>query len=337
MISMVPNTRQAVTINGIEALGNCWRETDGVSMGRPYVEGASLYGSGNAWSIVFAAKPSVTPKECAMDVTAPNSVHLPLNPYDTHEVIAWASATSPQGPYTYQGVVICSSPTEWTNQATLANIKGANGKVRSVIIYHDSPANNPSTPADESKQRRLHAECRFTNADGSVVGGVFRQPADAANGYNDCLAGERHTYRGWHMRQPQYPNLPTIIQAPSNGAPLDANRYAVGPWERYRKRAVAVNGPYWEYNIQALSNGKMLCTGPDMNTPIHTNCPQEDIEDNPYALWRYISITGGKYLLYSPTHGRYVGLGPDGLLYANVGSPHGAAELTELYMGGNPL
>ena len=170
------------------------------------------------------------------------------------------------------------------------------------------------------------------------MGGVYRQPSQNSStpGFDDCWANGGKSYYGWHMRQPQYPDLPTIIQAHINGTALDANRYAVAPWERYKKKYVGSDGPYQQHVIQAFSNGNVLCTGPDMNTPITASCPEEDSEDNPYALWRYISYPGGRYLLYSPEHGRFVGLGADGLLYANVGSPHGAARLTELYPGGLP-
>jgi hypothetical protein len=319
MITPAEHSRQFISITGIEELGTCVRETDGVNVGRPYMEGASLYGSGTNWSIVFAAKPSVMPKECHSGVTPPGSANT-LN-----EVIAWArSTTGPQGTYTYQGVLICGSTTEWTNQATLATINGENAKPRSVIIYHDSPA--------DIKERKLHVECRFTNADGSVVAGVFRQAVNAPNGYNDCLANKNSSFYGWRMRQPQYPNYSPIIQAPSNGSALIANRWAVGPWERYKKHRA--DGAYG--NIEALSNGKMLCT-PNATTPITASCDYDDVEDDPNARWKYVTFPGHNYkLLYHEGTGRYAAVGVNGLLYASAVLPENAAQLTHLYMGGNP-
>jgi hypothetical protein len=166
-----------VTVNGVEVLGNCIREGESVGVGRPYMEGASLYGSGNTWTMYFAAKPDDgpdsgtgddIPKECKTAVGGPDS---------TNSVIAWATASSPAGPYTYKGVLMCGSTTEWTNQATVAT--ASNG--RKFVVYHD--AGN----GVDAKQRNLHAECLWTN--GTLTATVYKQAANVTNGFNDCMNG----------------------------------------------------------------------------------------------------------------------------------------------------
>lgn len=141
MRTTVSRSVRSVIINGVGVLGNCGGK------GRPYLEGASLYKVNGTWRMFFAAKPTSVPPECASSVGGPNSAN---------EVIAWATAGDPQGPYTYRG-------------------------------------------------------------------------------FDDCIRGAAHDFQGWHMVDPQYPNHPPLITAPGAGASdLQANRYAVGPWERYR-------------------------------------------------------------------------------------------------------
>lgn len=218
----------------------------------------------------FAAKPTSTPKECTTSVGGPGSAN---------EVIAWATSSYAQGPYTYKGIVMCGKSDEWTNQATVQTV--SNG--RKVMVYHDSPAN--------IKERKLHAECLFTsstvNGAPRIIGGVYRQALNAANGFDDCMAGTNASYWGMHMIDPQYPSLPPIIRAPSNGTALTANRYAVGPWERYRLVSLGGNSVYL---IQALSNGKYLCAKTE-TTPVAASCTSTSTST---AWWYIYGAPGGE-------------------------------------------
>jgi arabinoxylan arabinofuranohydrolase len=142
---------QQITINGLSALGTCG------STGRPYLEGASLYWFGNAgfttttpYYLVFAAKPNTS-----------------------NEVIAYATASSPAGPYTYKGTIMGGSSTEWTNQASVQKFGSSY-----VFMYHDGPSGNHN--------RKAHAECLFFNTDGTIKS-ITRSPhANTADDFNHC-------------------------------------------------------------------------------------------------------------------------------------------------------
>ncbi|MBX6389123.1 MAG: family 43 glycosylhydrolase [Frankia sp.] len=303
---ITPGTAAPLTINGVGVLGNCG------GTGHPYMEGPSIYKVGSAYRLFFAAKPTSTPPQCAQGVGGPNTAN---------SVIAWATATSAQGPYTYQGIVMCGSTTEWTNQATVATVSGTGGS-REIIVYHDSPA--------DIKIRRLHAECLFSNPARGIIGGVFRQALTAANGFNDCLAGVNHDYYGWYVRDPQVSTMPPLVSTPGSGtAELRANRYAVGPWERYRTVPLGDG----LYSFRSLANGRHLCT-PNTTTPITASC---DVGAST-AVWRkvVVDLADGTYVFQSVAHNRYLSVGTDGRLYADSTQVATAARITELYPGGNP-
>jgi len=104
-------------------LGGCTRAGKFTgSVDRPYLEGASLYrfdgsiaeGSTDPYYLIFAAKPS-------------GGTHGASN-----EVIAYATASMPAGPYTYRGIIMDASSTEWTNQASIAKFGD-----KYVFAYHD--------------------------------------------------------------------------------------------------------------------------------------------------------------------------------------------------------
>ena len=146
---------QLITINGASVLGTCG------STGQPYEEGASLYYSAQ-WGpevpgpflLVFAAKPTSTPSGCNSNLGQPNSAN---------EVIAYATATSVTGPYTYKGILMCGSSTEWTNQATLMPLRTLFGNDTAIAMYyHDGPYRQPQpqgprpVPAIRRRQLRRH-------------------------------------------------------------------------------------------------------------------------------------------------------------------------------------
>jgi hypothetical protein len=302
MRSTVSGTVKQLVINGVNVLGNCGGK------GRPYLEGGSLYKVNGQWRLFFAAKPTSTPNECKSEFGGSNTAN---------EVIAWATASNPQGPYTYRGIVICGSTTEWTNQATIMTTPGN----KQVIVYHDSPAN--------VKQRKLHAECLYSNPHGTpIIAGVYRQALNASYGFNDCINGVKFDYYGWHMVDPQYPNHPPIITATSGGSgDLMANRYAVGPWERYQIVSLGSGN----VAIRSLANEKFLCT-PNRDTPIKASC------DSPTgtAVWRLDTVGTpgtGKHRLFSVQHGRYLSVAGNKKLYASGTDTGSAAVLTVLYPG----
>lgn len=162
-----------LTINGLnsgtDALGKC-AKTYPVeqTIERPYIEGGELYHSG-WWSaaktseglpgpyvLVFAAKPDHVPTRCATSYGEPNT---------SFEVIGYATANSVTGPYTYQGIIMCGSASEWTNQATIEQVKAPDGTQRLVLIYHDGPK---AEDHNDTRNRGLHAECLYA-VDGKFV------------------------------------------------------------------------------------------------------------------------------------------------------------------------
>jgi hypothetical protein len=173
-------------------------------------------------------------------------------------VIAYATSSNAQGPYTWGGIVMCGSTTEWTNQATLKTVV-AGGMGKKMIVYHDSPA---------GKTRKLHAECLYYGS--GHIAGVYRQAPNAAYGFDDCMASTSSgtwLYKGLWARDPQYPTKAPIMSTESGNSDIISKRYAVGPWERYKFELVSGN----TYVIRALANGKLLCT-PNSSTPIRPNC-----------------------------------------------------------------
>jgi len=291
-------TTQAITINGVGVLGNCG------GTGRPYMEGASIYKNLSAsslpglWTLVFAAKPSSVPNECTTANAGTGNANT------DNEVIAWATAGTAQGPYTYQGIIMCGSTTEWTNQATIGTLVP---NAKKVIVYHDSPAN--------VKQRKLHAECLYYGS--GHIAAVYRQAPDAAYGFNDCMTsglGGSWLYKGLWAQDPAFPTKAPIMSVDGGGAgEVIAKRYAVGPWERYKLENVGGS----TYVIRALSNGQLLCT-PNSTTPIHPNCTSSsDVTaqftyeaTNNYSHFRLRSLQNNLYIRIA-SNGRLYTTGSD--------------------------
>jgi hypothetical protein len=307
MMSILDRSRQFIGISGVGVLGDC--DGAGGDSG-PYMEGASVYFGGGKWTIYFAAKPTSTPAECATSVGGLGTAN---------EVIARATADFPQGPYTYKGIVMCGSADspgvggEWTNQATVQTV--SNG--RKIIVYHDS--------VGSVKERRLHAECLFIDTSGTIVGGVYRQALNAANGFDACMAGTNASFWGLHMDDPQS-STPPIIRAPSDGTALTANRYAVGPWERYKR----VDLGNLTYAFQALSNNKYLCT-PNTTTAISASCTSTS---STTAQWKMEAVGTGGARIKSVAHNKYLSVAGNGNLYASGVVAGDGAVVNFLWPGG---
>ena len=197
MKTLTANTTTTITIAGLPttapySLGTCTQRSDlgGQNVGRPYYEGASVYKSSinpglpGGYVMVFALKPTVIPFEC-------NTANTGGGANTANEVIAYATSATPQGTFTYQGILMCGSTTEWTNQATLTRVSPSPGQVSGnwVMVYHDGP----SAPAGVEPNRKLHAACLWVGE--GKIAGVRRAPANEANSFNDCMAGANSDYR----------------------------------------------------------------------------------------------------------------------------------------------
>jgi hypothetical protein len=129
-------------------------QNDNCTQGHPYIEGPAMY----RWDEVgapyelpfnyvleFAAKPrdGVVPPDCTSDT----------------EVIAYATSWSAEGPWDYQGIIMCGSDTEWTNQASITPHTANNGKI--LMAWHDG--------GDNRHNRRSHLSCIVWGSDGKIV------------------------------------------------------------------------------------------------------------------------------------------------------------------------
>lgn len=209
----------AVTINGIGVLGNCGGK------GRPYLEGASLYqfdrwniaanppkgGLPGKYTLVFAAKPTSTPAECQQ----------PGQPNTANSVLAYATSNTVTGPYTYRGIIMCGSKDEWTNQASIVEVKAANGEWRLMLVYHDG-----AKVQNQVRSRYLRSECLYT-MDNKFLN-VMRTGEGAAS---------VHGYRQWCL------NAPTVVAIRSyhngkfvrsdSGGVMTASKATPGTWEEF--------------------------------------------------------------------------------------------------------
>jgi hypothetical protein len=324
MVTILANTTQTLTVNGLSVLGtNCG---GGI---RPYLEGASLYkwttfvqgNSGDAWTIVFAAKPTSVPNEC----TSANAGSG--NAGTANEVIAYATATTANGPYTYRGIIMCGSAStngdggEWTNQASIMTL--ASGK--KVIVYHDGPGN-------QVRQRKRHAECLFIGGTGGRIAGVYRQALDATYGFNNCTTGSNAGFAGLRAVDSQQPNWPPMISTLNGNGDLKAHRYAVGPWERFKFEVVdSANNVYV---IRSLSNNKLVCrsstTGlfaPTCDTSVTA------------ARFKRNNVAGsgsnGRFTLQSMVNNLYLSINSNGRFVADGADVSQGASFYQLGYGGS--
>jgi hypothetical protein len=323
--TLLTDTVKTVTISGLSVLGKCDPDGPGgpiAPVDRPYVEGASLYKFDDPqmpgpYTLVFPVKPDDTnndggddiPKECKSSAGGPNNAN---------SVIAYATATNPQGPYTYKGIIMCGSTTEWTNQATITKVDAWESNAPYVIAYHDSPAS--------IKERKIHAECLF--AGGGKIAGVYRQPQNAQYGFNTCVGTNTgFAFSGLHIVDPEQASKPTILTAPNAGAdPVALSRYAVGPWERF-KLIWRTDGTYV---IQSLANNKYLCSISAI-FPVTANCTSQTATG---ARFSRTNFSDGSFQLFSVDHGKSLNVNSNGLLYADSTGERGdtPALFTEMHL-----
>jgi hypothetical protein len=192
---------------------------------RPYLEGPSIFkfseeaadlqGLPGPYTLVVAAQPTSPPAECR---------HFG-QPNTSNEVIVYATSDTVDGSpgpdglagYRYQGILTCGSATEFTNQATIAEVTTAGGAKRMALFYHDGPSSN-------IHKRRLHAECLWYGA------GRFAMATRSANGFVDCMNGAGTNV--WALRG--HFDFEGIVSTDlDRGGRLYANRGSVGPWEQF--------------------------------------------------------------------------------------------------------
>ncbi len=217
-------SQAAITINGLNVLGNC-KAVDGPNagqyLGRPYLEGGSLFdlsrfgvslpeGTPGKYVLMFAAKPTSTPSECASSKGQPGTAN---------EVIAYATSNSVTGPYNYQGIVMCGSSTEWTNQASIEAVTASNGDPRMVLVYHDGVSGTP-------KNRQLHAECLFT------MDNKFTLTMRSSDGVASTSGNRHWCLQQTHIRAYTSAYNGKFVSATSNGT-LKASASSIGPWEQF--------------------------------------------------------------------------------------------------------
>ena len=245
-----PATAQ-VKVTGFPSSWNC--TPAGSPNPHPYFEGASLYNLSNfrwtsaegkpgKYTMVFAVKPKSTPSECVTGVGEPGT---------SHEAIAYATASNVTGPYTYQGILMCGSSTEWTNQASLMEVQGANGEWRLVLVYHDGKATSNTTP----RHRQVHAECLYT-VDGKLIKTMRAEGVANLDGSKQwCLANE-------HIRALKSVSNGKYVSSRSGG--LVASASFIGPWEQFSMaqsttndlRLNSRNGSKWVSSDR--NNGKII-------------------------------------------------------------------------------
>ncbi|MET8148832.1 hypothetical protein ACIBSW_17420 [Actinoplanes sp. NPDC049668] len=212
-------------------MGNCVKERVGGGGGgvgtevhRPYLEGGSIFKTSNWQSslnhslpgpyvMVFAAKPEFTPAVCRQ----------PGQPDSDLSVIAYATAGSVTGPWTYQGIIMCGGDSEWTNQATIEEVRDASGRVRLVLVYHDGVNT-------DSRNRKLRSECLLTDSRGKFLL-TSRSSEGAASTSGTpawCVAQSRtNTVALKSLSTNMY------VSSPGATSQLRATGSYVGLWEQY--------------------------------------------------------------------------------------------------------
>lgn len=165
-----------VQINGIaQALGEC-----SPGLGHPYLEGPEFYDltqvniplpgqtgsvSGDPYMLMFAAKPE---KELVQGQGVPN------------QVLAYATAKTPIGPYTYRGILMDGSDTSWTNHGSIYATTVDDGPdidtvpdVRFLIFFHDESSPTQQEPWHHRKAR---AACLTYDKSDRAFRKATRQP-----------------------------------------------------------------------------------------------------------------------------------------------------------------
>jgi hypothetical protein len=132
-----------------------------LNTGHPYLEGPAMYLSKNIgaptstrkYTLIFAAKPQ--------DGKVPTSCKNAGSTSDK-EVIAYATGDTPTGLFHYQGIMMCGSTAEWTNQASI--VQSTNISTKYLFAWHDGKTGTPNY-----HERKTHLMCVRWNSNGTAA------------------------------------------------------------------------------------------------------------------------------------------------------------------------
>lgn len=239
--------------------------TDRFGSSHFYMEGPHIYnttlggaagdwpaGSPGPYLMVVPIKPSQTPSECAL---VPQG-----QPNTPNELIAYFTADTPLGDlssadgqyhWNYGGILMCGSANEFTDQGSIIPVTTSTrigSHTPLIFVYHDGPGSNNSSTST-GHHRTIHAECLMYDVADYHGGtnGTFTSPGNLAATIR--TAGTQFTDSGAEancltsfdstsvaLASPLItsvtPNKPEMFMS-GNGA-LFANRFDVGPWEKFR-------------------------------------------------------------------------------------------------------
>ncbi|MGC4176109.1 hypothetical protein [Demequina sp.] len=290
--------------SGTDALGTCVKKyptTHQIDIGRPYIEGGELFHTGQLslaktanegmpgpYLLVFAAKPSIVPSRCTSANGEPNT---------SNEVIAYATASTVTGPYQYRGIIMCGSSTEWTNQATIEQVKAPDGTYRLVLVYHDGPAANENQP----RNRVLHSECLYAVDNGFVK---TQRSADGAASVSGapawCISNSKITALT-SVSNGKYVNV-------NNSGNLQAAGQDVGVWEQMSR---VTSGSYTYF--KARNGNKYVGTST-------TQLKADQTSTTTAARFTMEQVAGTKYRI-KDSNGRYLQVQSNGIVKANSTAP----------------
>jgi hypothetical protein len=288
---------------GDQGLGTCEKKARGSgTIFRPYIEGGSLFRSdhwtftaaGNQrpgpYVLMFAAKPSETPGVCKAGG----------QPNTANEVIAYATASTVTGPYTYKGIIMCGSSTEWTNQATLVEVKNAAGKNRLVLVYHDAP----NVAASEGQQRKPHSECLFTYK------GQFILTQRSAEGAMDVWGASRWCLVKDDIRA--FKSVSNNMWVSNTASGLKASGVQIGNWEQFAMSSTGTSGQYY---INSRNGEKYVTAATAGNVIKATSFTPENS-----AKFTFVLVSGSIYRIRD-INGLYWQVQSDGSLKPGSSNP----------------
>ena len=280
-ISVAPLSNDMMTLNAaptrpfFDAIPSTFGTpcTDRFGRSHFYMEGPHIYntslggpGSPNAaagnwppgmpatYLMVVPVKPTSTPPECATSVQG--------QPGTANELIAYMTASSPLGDlhadgtyhWTYGGILMCGSQKEYTDQGSIIPVSTSTrtgGHTPLIFVYHDGPGANST-----GHHRTIHAECLLYDAfddsgtpgTGGPMGNIAPSIRTSGTQFTDsgaeanCLTSFDSTSVALRSPAIFMTNGKPAMFASGNGA-LTANRYGVGPWEKFRLQQGATTLP----------------------------------------------------------------------------------------------
>ena len=291
--------------SGTDALGTCTKKyptTHQINIGRPYIEGAELFHTGQLglaktpneglpgpYLMVFAAKPALVPSRCATTNGEPGTYN---------EVIAYATSSSVTGPYTYRGIIMCGSATEWTNQATVEQVRAPDGTYRLVLVYHDGP---DAGSQGNKRNRALHSECLYSVDSAFVKTMRSSDGAASVSGAPSwCIANSKITALT-SVSNGLYLNV-------NNSGNLQASGQDVGIWEQLSR---VTSGSYTY--LKARNGNKYIGTSTSQLNANQTSTTTT-------ARFTFEQIAGTKYRI-KDSSGRYLQVQSNGVVRAGSTAP----------------